>query len=70
MAKTLAQFSITPSGDGEYKLHLEDEDGDTLEFTAQYEQLDLIVDAIDEQLNNDEDEALAVDDDDAGGKDD
>ncbi|MBB5712627.1 hypothetical protein [Sphingomonas xinjiangensis] len=65
MAKTLAQFTITPSGDAEYRLHLEDDEGETLEFTAQYDQLDLIVDAINEQLNNDEGDALAVDADEA-----
>jgi hypothetical protein len=63
MAKTLAQFTITPATDGDYTLHLEDEDGETLEFTASYEQLDLIVEAIEEQLDSDEDDALAVDDD-------
>ena len=64
MAKTLAQFSITPDGEGDYTLHLEDEDGETLDFTASYEQLDLIVEAIEEQLDNDEDDVLAVDDED------
>ncbi len=43
MARTLAQFSITPDSDGDYTLHLEDDDGETLEFTASFEQLDLIV---------------------------
>ena len=64
MARTLAQFSITADGDGDYTLHLEDDDGETLEFTASYEQLDLIVEAIGELLDSDEEDALAVDDDD------
>jgi hypothetical protein len=64
MARTLAQFTITPVGDGDYTLHLEDEDGETMEFTAGYEQLDLIVEAIEEQLDSDEEDALGVDDDD------
>ncbi|MDT8760310.1 hypothetical protein MZO42_16535 [Sphingomonas psychrotolerans] len=64
MARTLAQFTITPDGAGDYTLHLEDEDGETVEFTAGFEQLDLIVEAIEEQLDNDEEDALGVDDDD------
>ena len=63
MARTLAQFSITPDSDGDYTLHLEDDDGESLEFTASYEQLDLIVEAIEEVLDADEDDALAVDED-------
>lgn len=64
MARTLAQFSITADGDGDYTLHLEDDDGETLEFAASYEQLDLVVEAIGELLDSDEEDALAVDDDD------
>lgn len=63
MARTLAQFSITPDSDGDYTLHLEDDDGETLEFTASYEQLDLIVEAIEDVLDADEEDALAVDED-------
>ena len=61
MAKVLAQFSITQSAEG-YVLHLEDEDGEELEMIASFEQLDLISEAIDEQLDNDEEDALEVDD--------
>lgn len=64
MARTLAQFTITPDVKGDYTLHLEDEDGETLEFSASYEQLDLIVEAIEEQLDSDEEDILGVDDDD------
>ena len=64
MARTLAQFTITPDAQGDYTLHLEDEDGETLEFSASYEQLDLIVEAIEEQLDSDEEDILGVDDDD------
>jgi hypothetical protein len=64
MARTLAQFSITPDSDGDYTLHLEDDDGETLEFTASFEQLDLITEAIEEVLDEDEEDALAADDDD------
>lgn len=64
MARTLAQFSITPDSDGDYTLHLEDDDGETLEFTASFEQLDLITEAIEEVLDEDEEDALGADDDD------
>ncbi|MFS2111595.1 hypothetical protein ACCC88_18025 [Sphingomonas sp. Sphisp140] len=64
MARTLAQFSITPDSDGDYTLHLEDDDGETLEFTASFEQLDLITEAIEEVLDEDEEDALTADDDD------
>lgn len=64
MARTLAQFTITPDSDGDYTLHLEDDDGETIEFTASFEQLDLVVEAIEEVLDGDEEDALAVDEDD------
>ena len=64
MARTLAQFTITPDAQGDYTLHLEDDDGETLEFSASYEQLDLIVEAIEEQLDSDEEDVLGVDEDD------
>jgi hypothetical protein len=63
MARTLAQFTITPDGQGDYVLSLEDDDGETTDFTASYEQLDLITEAIDEILDTDEQDALGVDED-------
>ncbi|RYY23570.1 MAG: hypothetical protein EOP62_19660 [Sphingomonadales bacterium] len=63
MARTLSQFTITPDGNGDYVLSLEDDDGETLDFTASYEQLDLITEAIEEVLDTDEEDALGVDDD-------
>lgn len=60
MAKALAHFTITRIGD-DYLLGLEDEDGETSEFTADLEQLDLIVEAIEEL--GDEDDTLALDED-------
>ena len=60
MAKSLAHFSITRSGE-EYLLTIEDRDGDTVELTADYEQLDLITEAIEEQLDADEEDALEAD---------
>jgi len=64
MARTLAQFSITADGDGDYTLHLEDDDGETLECTASDEQLDLIVEAIEEVAEIEEDDLLDGDDED------
>jgi hypothetical protein len=55
MAKSLARFTIEPASDG-YMLHIEDEDGDTLQLIASPEQLDLIAEAIDEQLATDYDD--------------
>ncbi len=60
MAKALAQFSIKRSGE-DYLLTLEDADGETTRLTADYDQLDLITEAIEEQLDADED-ALEADD--------
>lgn len=60
MAKGLSRFTIEPAGDG-YTLHIEDEDGETLELSATAEQLDLIAEAIEEQLDTDVDEIDAVD---------
>ncbi len=63
MARILSQFTISPDRDGDYTLHLEDEDGETIEMTASYEQLDLIVEGIEEVLDMDEEDALEVDED-------
>jgi hypothetical protein len=62
MAKVLGHFSITQEADG-YLLHMEDEEGDTVEYSASFEQLDLISEAIDETLDADEEDALGVDED-------
>ncbi|MEI9849517.1 MAG: hypothetical protein WDN24_00065 [Sphingomonas sp.] len=61
MAKALAHFAITRTGE-DYLLTLEDEDGDQIEFVADLDQLDQIADAIEEQLELDEDGVLAADD--------
>jgi hypothetical protein len=62
--RTLAQFTITPDGNGDYVLSLEDDDGETIDFTASVDQLDLITEAIEEALDDDEDEVLGADEDD------
>lgn len=62
MPKLLSQFSITAEADG-YVLHLEDEDGETTEFTATVDQLDEITMAIEDLDVVDEDEAGLLADD-------
>jgi hypothetical protein len=64
MAKALSRFTIERSTD-DYVLHIEDEDGDTLELTASFEQLDLISEALEEHLAFDDDDPDALDDDEA-----
>ena len=63
MAKALSRFTIERAGD-EFMLHIEDEDGDTLELTASFEQLDLISESLEEHLAFDMDDPDAVDDED------
>lgn len=64
-AKALAKFSVVPGGEG-YQLHIEDDGGDTLELSATYEQMELLVDTLDELLEADDSalEAEARDEDD------
>ena len=62
MPKALSQFSITREAD-RYVLHIEDEDGDTTEFTATVDQLDEITMAIEDLEMIDEDDPALVDDD-------
>lgn len=64
MAKALAHFTITRTGE-DYLLSFEDEDGDTTEFTGDFDILDLITESIDEVLDADEDAALGVDEEEA-----
>ncbi len=63
MAKTLSQFTISSEGakeEGGYVLHIETDDGETMDVNATYEQLDLISEAIEERLDEDEEDQLAV----------
>jgi hypothetical protein len=60
----LNSFTITKSPDDVYTIIIEDDDGQTLEFEATYEQLDLIKEAVDEQLEDEVDDHDLVDDDD------
>ncbi|HWV12228.1 MAG TPA: hypothetical protein VN110_02935 [Sphingobium sp.] len=59
MADKISGFDITRSGD-DYLISFETEDGPRLELSASYEQLDLIAEAIDAQLDGDEEDALGV----------
>lgn len=59
MAKTLSEFTITGEGDN-YLMRIATDDGETLEVTANFDQLDLIAEAIDDLLMADEENALEV----------
>ncbi len=61
MPKTLSKFTITEAGD-DYLLHIEDDAGETIEFTATYDQLDLLVETIDAHLDEDAEEMDEVED--------
>ena len=60
MAKTLARFTIEPNGDG-YLILIEDEDGETMKLSATLEQLDLIGEAVDQLLEQDDTDASESD---------
>jgi hypothetical protein len=60
MPTKISRFQIEGSGE-DYLLTFETEDGDSIELAASYEQLDLIAEAIDAQLDSDEEDALGVD---------
>ena len=62
MAKVLSRFTIERDGD-DYLIHIEDEDGDTLELTASFEQLDLISESLEEHLAFDSDDPDVLDED-------
>lgn len=62
MAGVLARFTIEPAGD-DYTIHIEDDDGETVEFTATAEQLDLIQEAIEEHLESDYEDLDELDED-------
>ena len=49
--------------DDDYLIHFNMEGGQTVEIVASFDQMDLIAEEIDRQLDRDEQEVLAVDDD-------
>jgi hypothetical protein len=59
MSARISGFEIKVDQE-EYLLTFETEQGQTVELSASYEQLDLIAEAIDAQLDSDEEDALGV----------
>jgi hypothetical protein len=57
--RQLAKFSITVREE-DFVLHLEDEAGEALDFSASPEQLDAVIDALDELLSDNEEELFEV----------
>ena len=55
MARTLSSFTIAADGHGDYLFTIEDDDGETIELTATYEQLDMLGEAIEDALEDEED---------------
>lgn len=52
-ATKLARFEIRPAG-ADFTLHIENESGDTMEFLATHDQLDVLADALDDVLMSDD----------------
>lgn len=59
MAARISGFTITRAAN-DYALSFETEEGSPVELTASYEQLDLIAEALDAQLDSDEEDALGI----------
>jgi len=59
MSARISGFEIKVDQE-EYLLTFETEQGQTVELSASYEQLDLIAEAIDAQLDSDEEDALGA----------
>lgn len=59
-AKTLSKFVVQPKGDG-FSFHIEDDAGETIEFEATRDQLDVLAESL-EDLLGDDDSVDAVDD--------
>jgi len=60
MPKALESFTINRAIDG-YTVRIELDDGETAEFIADYEQLELVTEEIEALLDQDEEGALSVD---------
>jgi hypothetical protein len=60
----LSDFKIVRAPDDEFMISVEDDDGNSFEFEASIEQLDLIKEAVDEHLEDDVDDHELADDDD------
>lgn len=55
----LSQFRVRPDGE-DFIMEIEDEQGQTLKISATAEQLDTIIDALDDILSENEEEAFEV----------
>ncbi|MBL8773998.1 MAG: hypothetical protein JNK30_21610 [Phenylobacterium sp.] len=62
---SLAKFEITPR-DGDFLLRFEDDEGGAVSLTLTAEQLDALIDAADELLDEDDTAFEADEDDDSG----
>ena len=51
--KTLSQFRVEGSGET-FSLHIEDDAGESIEFSASRDQLDVVVEHLDEVLSKDD----------------
>lgn len=60
MASELKRFTVSPADEG-YLIAIETEDGETVEISASFEQLDLISEEIERILDTDEEDALSED---------
>jgi len=63
MAKALDSFTVVRSREG-YVLQIEDEDGETQDYTASFDQIELIAEEIDRHLDPDAQEDLDAEPDD------
>ena len=61
--KELASFTVQRKGEN-YRITLEDENGDTIEYTADYVALDQVSEAVDGALESDDDEEIEFEEDD------
>ena len=52
-SKTLTQFRVEGSGEA-FQMHIEDDAGETIEFSVTRDQLDVIVDHLDDLLGEDD----------------
>lgn len=59
--RQLARFTISVREE-DFVLHLVDEAGETTEFAASPEQLDLVIDALDDLLSESEEDPFEVED--------
>lgn len=64
MSRSISQVTVVPDGKGDYLLSIEDEDGETLDFTATYDDLDDLILSIREALDAEEDDDLDDDEED------